>query len=141
MKIKAYGVCLYKKEFNHTKILLCKSTLSKEKWGFLKGVQENFELKEETAIREFKEESSIIISISNLEKYFEQINDDKDIGIFLVDYYKLPMIDQYFFQDKLYKKYLSWENSDVEFFSIDSLPKIKKKQKHLTKEIIAYLKE
>ena len=67
-KIKAYGICLYKKESNCTKILLCKSTLSKNRWGFLKGVQDDNETNEQTAIREFQEECGILVE----KKYFEK---------------------------------------------------------------------
>jgi len=140
MKIKAYGICVYKKELYTTKILLCKATTSNEKWGFLKGVSESFESKEETAIREFKEESSIIVSKYNLEDYFEQENKDKNIGIFLVNYKNIPGIELYFNGDQLFPKYLSWENSKVKFFPLDKLPKIKKKQKNIFKDISEYLK-
>jgi len=140
MKIKAYGICVYKEEFNTTKLLLCKATTSHEKWGFLKGVSESFESKEETAIREFKEESSIIVSKLSFEHYFEQQNKEKDIGIFLVNYKNIPGIELYFNEDQLYPKYLSWENSKVRFFSLDELPKIKKKQKKIALEISEYLK-
>lgn len=141
MKLKAYGICVYKKETNTIKILLCKSIQSSEKWGFLKGVQESLETKEQTAIREFKEESSIIINKNNLEKYFEQQNKQKDIGIFLANYKNIPNIDSYFEENQLYPKYLSWENSKVKFFSIEQLPKIKKKQKLMVLEIINYLQK
>jgi len=140
MKIKAYGVCVYKKENNTTKVLLCKSTTSHEKWGFLKGVQESLESNEQTAIREFKEESSIIILRNNFETYFEQQNKEKDIGIFLVNYKDVPGIALYFNEDQLYSKYLSWENSKVKFFPIDELPKMKKKQKMIAVNIVEYLK-
>jgi len=141
MKIKAYGICVYKIEEDESiKILLCKASTSKEKWGFLKGVAEALETKEQTAIREFKEESSIIISQNYLEKYFEQQNKEKDIGIFLIDYKNIPAINIYFNEDQLYSKYLSWENTKVKFFSIDNLPKIRKKQKNIAVEITEYLK-
>lgn len=140
MKIKAYGICIYKKDNNSIKILLCKASTSEKRWGFLKGVQELFETKEQTAIREFKEESSIIITRNSLETYFEQQNKQKDIGIFLVDYNKVSNIALYFDRDQLYPKYLSWENSKVKFFCIDELPKIKKKQKEIVSNIVKYLK-
>lgn len=140
MKIKAYGICVYKKENNTIKVLLCKGTTSHTKWGFIKGVKENFETKEDTAIREFKEESSIIVSKRSFENYFEQVNEEKDIGIFLVNYKDIPGIQIYFNEDQLYPKYLSWENSKVRFFDLEELPKIKKKQKHIALEISEYLK-
>ncbi len=139
MKIKAYGICVYKKEKQNTKLLFCKSSLSKRRWGFLKGVQEAQESMEQTAIREFKEESSIIVNKNNLKKYFEQQNSQKDIGIFLVDYHDVPYINRYFNGDKLCRKHLSWENSEVQFFSLDNLPMIKKKQTQITLKIVKYL--
>lgn len=139
MKVNAYGICIYKKENNITKVLLCKSSTSKKKWGFVKGVQDLFETQAQTALREFKEESSIIVKQNNLEKYFEQENEKKNIGVFLVNYFNVSQVEKYFNNDQLYKKYLSWENSEIRFFSIENLPKIKKKQKHIAKEISRYL--
>jgi ADP-ribose pyrophosphatase YjhB (NUDIX family) len=139
-KIKAYGLCLYKKTYHDTKILLCKSSNSKEKWGLLKGVEDKGESKKETATREFFEESSIEIKEYYLEKYFEQINPTKDIGIFLVNYDNIKGIEKYFENDKLLNKYLSLENTDVEFFNIKDLPPIKKKQIIMMDKILRYLK-
>lgn len=139
-KEKAYGICLYKKEFTKTKVLLCKSALSTKKWGFLKGVAENFETKEQTAIREFFEESSIEIEEKHLENYFEQTNQTKDIGIFLVNFDRINHIRQFFCKDQLFDKYLSAENTEVRFFDINNLPPIKKKQHDLTKEIVEFFR-
>ncbi len=139
-KIKAYGICLYRKEDNNIKILLCKSSISKEKWGFLKGVEEDNESKQQTAQREFFEESSIKVSIKNLEKYFEQVNDEKDIGIYLSNVKNIHNIDLFFINDVLQTNYLSWENQKVKFFDIDKLPLIKKKQSKLILEVIDFLR-
>jgi len=141
MKTKAYGICLYKVEKNSIKILLCKSITSKNRWGFLKGVQEKGESDFQTAIREFREESSINIEKKYLEKYFEQKNSEKDIGIYLVNYNNIHSIEKYFNDDMLHKKYLSWENNDVKFFNINTLPNIKKKQNSLIQDIIKYLQK
>jgi 8-oxo-dGTP pyrophosphatase MutT (NUDIX family) len=138
-KIKAYGICLYKKDKHNIKILLCKSVQSKEKWGFLKGVQEKNETNEQTAIREFEEECSIKINKKYLENYFEQINDLKDIGIYLVDANNISNINDFFVNNKLISSYLSWENTQVGFFDITKLPKIKKKQINLIGDIVQYL--
>ena len=137
-KEKAYGICLYKKEKNAIKILLCKSVLSKAKWGFLKGVQTQDETIEETAIREFKEESSILVKQSYLEEYYFQENEDKDIGIFLVNYKNIKSCESYFDKDKLKDKYLDKENSDVKFFDINDTPIIKKKQLNISLKIIDF---
>ena len=69
-KIKAYGLCLYKFNKDSIKVLLCKSVNSRERWGFLKGVAITGEEPEETAIREFKEESNISIDRKYLERVF-----------------------------------------------------------------------
>lgn len=141
MKIKAYGISLYKIEKNSIKVLLCKSVTSKNRWGFLKGGQEKGETNFQTATREFFEESSIHIETKYFEHYFEQKNDKKDIGIYLVNYNNIKGIMKYFTEDILQKKYLSWENKDVKFFSIDELPRIKKKQNRVVQEVIEYLKK
>ena len=138
--IKACGICLYKVEKNNIKILLCKSVLSKRKWGILKGVAEKNETKEQTAIREFHEECGIKVNNKYLENYFEQINKTKDIGIYLVNYDKINNIENFFIDEKLLSNYLSWENSSVKFFNIDNLPLIKIKQTNLTKNIVKHLK-
>lgn len=139
-KIKAYGICLYKKESKCIKVLLCKSTLSKNRWGFLKGVQDNNESDTQTAIREFQEESGILVEKKYLEKLFAQKNETKDIGIYLVNYKNIPKVEKYFDNDKLYDEYICWENSQVKFFDIEKLPQIKTKQETLTQEIVKYLK-
>jgi len=138
--IKAYGICLYKIEKNSTKVLLCKSVSSKERWGFLKGVEEKNETKEQTAIREFHEECGIKIDKKQLENYFDQINKIKDIGIYLVNYDKINNIESFFIDEKLLSNHLSWENSSVKFFNINKLPLIKNKQTNLTNNIVKYLK-
>ncbi|MEA3513540.1 MAG: NUDIX domain-containing protein [Campylobacterota bacterium] len=141
MKIKAYGICLYKIDKFSTKLLLCKSITSNERWGFLKGGEEEGETKIQTALREFEEESNIKVSPVYLEKYFEQINTEKDIGIYLVNYDKINNIEKYFIDDKLLSSNLSWENSSVKFFDIKSLPLIKKKQQKIMLEIVQYFKK
>jgi len=139
--IKAYGVCLYKKSKNSTKILLCKSVKSNDRWGFLKGVALKDENKKDTAVREFIEESSIPIEKSYLEDFVYQENEQKDIGIYLVNVNKIKNLDKFFHNDILHDGYLSWENSKVKFFDLNDLPLIKKKQEKLIKEIIKILKK
>ncbi len=138
-KSYAYGVCVYKKNKNKTQILLCKSVKSLDKWGFLKGVAQKGETSKQTAVREFIEESSIIITQEMLEEYFIQINEDKDIGIYLVNWENIYNIDSYFINDTLYSRYLSWENSKVKLFDIDNLPPIKRKQIGIVNNIIKFL--
>jgi ADP-ribose pyrophosphatase YjhB (NUDIX family) len=121
-------------------VLLCKSVNSNEKWGFLKGVALPNELPEDTAMREFEEESSIKIEKKYLEKMFYQKNDLKDIGIYLVNYYNIKDINKYFDSEILYEKNLSSENSKIKFYNIKNMPQIKRKQIFLTNDILKYLR-
>ena len=138
--VKAYGIVPYLVTKNDIKILLCKSVASKEKWGCLKGMKEKNENAYKCAQRELFEESSIKVEIGILEDYFEQINLEKDIGIWIVNSSNIEGLDEMFFEDKLKKNYLSWENSNVKFFSINKLPNIRKKQVTLIQEITNFLK-
>jgi ADP-ribose pyrophosphatase YjhB (NUDIX family) len=135
-KIKAYGICLYKNTGNSIEVLLCKSANSNERWGFLKGVAHIDEEPIETALREFQEECNIKIKKEELGDFFIQKNELKDIGIYLVAYNE--SLNKYFHNGILYENNLSEENTNVEFFKIDKLPLIKKKQKYLTQEIVKY---
>jgi len=137
-KIKAYGICLYKYNQNSIELLLCKSVKSINRWGFLKGVALTNEQPEETAIREFSEECGILVDKNNLEDYYFQKNEFKNIGIYLVNYNSILNADHYFNNDILHTKHLSHENSEVRFFNISQLPLIKKKQSFLTKEIVKH---
>ena len=130
-KIKAYGIVLYKVE---------ESVQSKMKWGCFKGAAQNGESEEETAIREFYEESSIKTNPLHFKKYFEQKNREKDIGIWLVDIKEIHDISHYFDGDEMHYHYLSWENKKARFFDIDHLPKIRKKQVELLKDITDFLR-
>ena len=114
--VKAYGIVPYLIKDNSVKILLCLSVASKNKWGCLKGTKN----KTETAL---------------FEEYFEQINIDKDVGIWLVNANNIEELDKYFDVDTLKSNYLSWENSKVKFFPLNNLPRIKNKQQILIKEI------
>ncbi len=138
--VKAYGVVPYLLNGQDIKILLCKSVASKDKWGCLKGTKTKNETAFECAKREFTEESSINVDIALFEDYFEQINIDKDIGIWLVNTENIENLNKYFDGDTLKNNYLSWENSKVKFFSLNNLPRIKSKQLTLMKEIKDFLK-
>ncbi len=137
---KAYGVVPYLDLEGEIKILLCKSVASKNKWGCLKGSKEKNETAYECAQREFYEESSIAVDIALFEDYFEQINLNKDIGVWLVNAHNIEGLEEFFLEDKLKSNYLSWENSKVKFFSLDELPVIKKKQIKLVDQIKDFLK-
>jgi len=138
--VKAYGVVPYIVKDDNIKILLCRSVASKDKWGCLKGTKNKNETAYECAKREFFEESSISVEIALFEDYFEQLNIDKDIGIWLVNGKNIENLDKYFTNDTLKNNYLSWENSKVKFFSLDNLPRIKNKQENLIKDIKDFLK-
>ena len=118
---------------------MCLDVASNNKWGCLKGTK----VKNETAVmcakREFFEESSISIDIELFEEYFEQINQEKDIGVWLVNSSNIENMDRYFNGNTLKSEYLSWENSKVKFFSLKKLPKIKSMQKKLVSEIKDFL--
>ena len=138
--IKAYGVVPYLVEKDDVKILLCKSVMSKDKWGTLKGLKEKDETAFECAQREFFEESSISVEIGLFEEYFEQINLEKDVGVWIVNAKNIESLSDYFTEYKLKSNNLSWENSKVKFFSLDELPALKKKQVTLINEIKDFLK-
>ncbi|MDZ7820146.1 MAG: NUDIX domain-containing protein [Aliarcobacter sp.] len=138
--VKAYGLVPYLIRDNNIKILLCLSVASKNKWGCLKGTKNKTETAYECAKREFFEESSLSVETALFEDYFEQINIDKDVGIWLVNADNIEDLNKYFDADTLKSNYLSWENSKVKFFSLNNLPRIKNKQQTLIKEIKDFLK-
>ncbi len=138
--VKAYGIVPYYVKGDDIKILLCKSVASKDRWGCLKGTKTRNETAYECAKRELFEESGIDVDILLFEEYFEQLNDDKDVGVWLVNFKNIENIEKYFTNDTLKEQYLSWENSKVKFFSLNNLPKIKKKQQDLINEIKDFLK-
>ena len=136
--IEAYGIVLYENTNDCIKILLCKSVKSKDNWGCVKGVRLKNEDIKKTACREFLEECSIKVEIQYFEKYFEQINEDKNIGIWLLNVKHLKNLNKYFYKDKLLNNFLSWENQKIQFFSLNTLPKIKNKQKEMILAIKDY---
>ena len=137
---KTYGIVPYIVTKKGVKILLCLDVASNNKWGCLKGTKVKNETAFMCAKREFFEESSISIDIELFEEYFEQINQEKDIGVWLVNSSNIENMDRYFNGNTLKSEYLSWENSKVKFFSIDDLPRIKNKQLTLIKEITDFLR-
>ncbi len=137
-KIEAYGIVLYEYTNDYVKILLCKSIKSKNKWGCVKGVRFKNEDIKKTACREFLEECSIKVETKYFSQYFEQINEEKNIGIWLLNIKHLKNLNKYFYEDKLLNNFLSWENQKVQFFSLDNLPKIKNKQKKIIVSIKDY---
>ena len=137
---KTYGIVPYIVTKKGVKILLCLDVASNDKWGCLKGTKVKNETAFMCAKREFFEESSISVESALFEDYFEQINIDKDVGIWLVNGNNIENLDSFFVDDTLKKNFLSWENSKVKFFSLNNLPRIKNKQETLLKEITDFLK-
>ena len=140
LKVKAFGLCIYRVNKKNIEILMCKGVSSLNKWGCVKGLLEKNESHQQCAKREFYEESSINIEIKKFEEYFEQINKEKDIGIWLVNAKNIKGLDSYFFENKLLDNYLSWENSKIKFFDINKLPQVKKKQNSLIEYITDFLR-
>ncbi|NQY53100.1 MAG: NUDIX domain-containing protein [Campylobacteraceae bacterium] len=136
---KAYGLCIYKIKKNNIKILLCKSVKSRESWGFLKGVVLKNEDSNVCAQREVEEESSIFVEKKYYEEYFEQLNKEKDIGIWLVNAKNILGLNEKFEENKLHNIHLSWENQKVKFFELEYVPKIREKQKYLFNDIKDFL--
>jgi len=85
--VKAYGIVPYK--FYKNKILLYVYKNKEGKFLFFKGKQEINETKEQTAVREFFEETGYKIDKIYLEKYFETKTKNKLIGLYLVNQYNL----------------------------------------------------
>ncbi|PZP12612.1 MAG: NUDIX hydrolase, partial [Aliarcobacter butzleri] len=106
--VKAYGIVPYYVKGDDIKILLCKSVASKDRWGCLKGTKTRNETAYECAKREFFEESSISVDVALFEEYFEQLNDDKDVGVWVVNFKNIENIEKYFTNDTLKEQYLSW---------------------------------
>ena len=84
---KTYGIVPYK--FNKNKTLLYVYKNKEGKFLFFKGKQEINETKEQTAIREFFEETGYKVDKIYLEKYFETRTKNKLIGLFLVNQHNL----------------------------------------------------
>lgn len=137
--VRAYGLVPYYVKDQDVKILLCSTFDNKDRWGCLKGGKAKDETAYNCAKREFFEESSILIPTLMFEEYFEQLNVEKSIGVWLVNAKNIENFEKYFKNDRLKDNYLSFENSEVKFFSINKLPKIKSKQQDLIKNIKDFL--
>lgn len=87
MKLQSYGLCPYMIISGHFYILLNK-TSENSYFNFFKGKKENDETPEETAQREFHEETGVKVNFSDFEDYFFQTSPRKDVGIFMVDWVK-----------------------------------------------------
>jgi ADP-ribose pyrophosphatase YjhB (NUDIX family) len=141
MKPPSYGICLYKVEKDSIKILLCKSSISRIKWGFVKGHAQISEPAKTAAVREFFEESTISIDESDLEDGFKQINENKDVYIWLVNADNILSLDSKFDGNKLKEENLCFENDQIRFYDTRSLPPLKRNQKFMIREIAKFLEE
>lgn len=81
----SYGLCPFQKRNDSIYVLLNKTGRIGD-WNFFKGKREEGETIEECAVREFEEESGIVVSQSYLGEYFWQKSPRKDVGIFLINF-------------------------------------------------------
>lgn len=139
--IKSYGIAPYLMKDDKIYIFLCKASDSRYKWGFLKGTLASKERPQECARREFYEESAILVEYDLFEEYFEQTNDRKDVGIWLIDAKHIKSLDRFLDKDmKLKPKYRSKELSDAGFFDIHDMPPIKNNQYQMMFDVVDFLK-
>jgi len=128
-KVKSFGICPYIIKDNSVFILMNK-TSKKSDWNFFKGKMEDKEGVIDCAIREFKEEVGVKVKEDDLEEFFIQINKNKDIGIFLVDW-------------SLYNKSFKFDKKEIykaEWIDIFKNPdlKVSKNQRKIYEQILTY---
>jgi 8-oxo-dGTP pyrophosphatase MutT (NUDIX family) len=83
----SYGICPYQ-IMNGSFYILLNKTSKQSFFNFFKGKMEKGETIEECAIREFYEETGVLVQKKDLEEYFYQKGNRKNIGIFLLDWSK-----------------------------------------------------
>jgi len=132
MKEKSYGVCLYRIVNNEFYILLNR-TSSVSELNFFKGKIENNETPKETAIREFKEETNVLLEQKFLEKYFYSYQKRKDIGIYLYQYENIQNPNFNFCEKEIYSA--NWYK-----LSMLEDKHFSKNQRKLFNDILLYLK-
>ncbi|QOG12998.1 NUDIX domain-containing protein [Arcobacter sp. FWKO B] len=139
--VKSYGVAPYMLKDGRVYLFLCRASDSRYKWGFLKGTKSPKETPKECARREFYEESAILIEYDFFEEYFEQGNDRKDVGVWLVNAQNIKNLDKFLNKDLTLKaKYRSKEINGAGFFPIDDFPPIKNNQYQMMFEVVDFLK-
>jgi len=139
--IKSYGIAPYLVKENKIYIFLCRASDSRYKWGFLKGTKSVKETPKECAVREFYEESKIIVDDKNFEEYFEQDNDRKDVGVWIINSQHIKNLDSFLNKNLTLKaKYRSKEISEAAFFDIDEFPPIKNNQYQMMFKVVDFLK-
>jgi len=85
MKEFSYGICPYQIREDGVYVLLNKTGRIGD-YNFFKGKIEEGESIEDCAVREFEEESGIVVAQSYLGDYFFQKGSRKDVGIFLISF-------------------------------------------------------
>jgi len=103
-KVNSYGICPYL-IINNLYYILLNKTSENSKLNFFKGKINKNENISNCAIREFKEETDILIKISDFEEYFYQYNRRKNIGIYLVDWTKYYKKEFNFDKKEIYSTY------------------------------------
>lgn len=124
-KYYSYGICPYKIENDTIQIALVQAKGHTE-WGFIKGKIDKNETIQECAQRECKEETNIRFDINNLEDYFYQVNNKKNVGIFLININNLDT-------DRI--KLAKRELQDYRFFNIQEEINISKNQSKILQSI------
>ncbi len=107
----SYGICPYTIINGDFHILLNK-TSEVSFWNFFKGKIEKDETITECAIREFQEETGILVSHNDLEKFYVQQSSRKDIGVYLVDFTKYQNLEFKFQKKEIWTA--SWINVNKE---------------------------
>ncbi len=87
LKEQSFGICPYLL-MNGTIYVLLNRTSKSSYYNFFKGKTEFKEKPEDTAIREFNEETGVKVNREDLEDYYFQVNPNKNIGIYLVSFSK-----------------------------------------------------
>lgn len=85
MKEFSYGICPYQVREDGVYVLLNKTGRVGD-YNFFKGKIESGETIRDCAVREFEEESGIVVSKSYLGDYFFQKGTRKDVGVFLISF-------------------------------------------------------
>lgn len=138
----SYGTCIYyKNELDNSVSILLIQPKGHKEWGFPKGKIESNETKEQCAIRETFEEIGIKIKEELLEKYFEQTNKRKDIGIFLVNMNNLDLNSKFKINPReVHKvKLLNVNDINVNNINVNDKFDIYKNQSSILNNIINYL--
>ena len=126
----SYGICPFQKREDGVYVLLNKTGRIGD-WNFFKGKIEAEETIEDAAVREFEEESGIVVSKSYLGKYFFQKSPRKDVGIYLIDF-----TDKNISIDADPEEIFFWD-----WVKIDDGVVTSKNQQKIMNEIIIHFKE